>query len=55
MRLGMSRQEQFTSWVKAGYYRWYACPRGKHRMKMSGCMYCGQGGGQIRFNVRGPA
>lgn len=30
--------------------RWYqnlwACKRGKHRMKISGCMYCGEGGSQ---------
>lgn len=45
---------RFKWWV--GYFclavsdsldRWYQnlweCKRGKHRMKMSGCMYCGAG------------
>lgn len=37
----------------AGWYRWYRCPRGKHKMKMSGCLYCGRGDGRIKLNVRG--
>jgi hypothetical protein len=50
----MGVPERLENWVVARYYRWYACPRGKHRMKLSGCMYCGEGNEQIRFNVRGP-
>jgi hypothetical protein len=41
-------------WIESCYYRWYGCRRGRHKMKLSGCVYCGEGNEQVRFNVRGP-
>lgn len=37
---------RFLDWVVSEYYRLWACPHGHHKMKFSGCMYCGQGGNQ---------
>jgi hypothetical protein len=34
--------ERIEYFFERNYYRWYGCPRGKHRMKMSGCVYCGK-------------
>lgn len=35
--------------LTALYYRYWACPRGKHYMKFSGCMYCGSGDGRAKY------
>lgn len=45
---------KIRDWIERAYYRWWACPRGHHKMKMSGCMYCGEGNQQVRFYVQGP-
>jgi hypothetical protein len=38
---GLTVRERIEFFVLRNYYRWWACPRGKHYMKFSGCVYCG--------------
>jgi hypothetical protein len=33
-------------YIERWYYTLWGCRHGKHRMKFSGCMYCGGGGSQ---------
>lgn len=33
--------ERVGMFVRGKYYDWWACPRGHHYMKFSGCIYCG--------------
>lgn len=38
---GLTLRERIGIFILSRYYDWWACPRDKHYMKMSGCMYCG--------------
>lgn len=42
MKLNLSIRERVEAFIEHYYYKFYACPRGKHRMKMSGCVHCGK-------------
>ena len=42
MKYGPTLRERVEWFIRERYHRWYACPRGKHWMKMSGCVYCGK-------------
>lgn len=35
--------------IVAQYYHRWACPRGHHKWKFSGCMYCGSGDGRRAY------
>lgn len=40
----MDRRVELEDWIERTYYHLWGCKHGHHRMKMSGCIYCGQGG-----------
>jgi hypothetical protein len=41
---GLTLRERVVYFIVGRYYDWWACPRGHHYMKFSGCVYCGAQG-----------